>query len=344
MSRARRSRRGFSKQLLLGVLLLASSASAQGPPVVRKVDRIRVAEAFRLADALGNRLWPGWDKAPFAVLLVTRETEFLIRHPEPSADFTLIGEDTLLRHKVWFRPRQHPTHFLATFPAVGGVPTIVVGQAESTAARTSTRWVVTLLHEHFHQLQNSQPGYYSGVDSLGLARGDQTGMWMLNYDFPYANAAVQHQFSTACKALVQALRAGQRSDFTRKLAAYVEARQKLRSLLESDDYRYLAFQAWQEGIARYTEYRVAELAASDYKPSAEFLGLEDYTSFQEVARATRQGIEQQLESAQLGKAKRTAFYSLGAAEGLVLDRAYPDWRKRYFVERFSLDSHFLRGK
>ncbi len=38
--------------------------------------------------------------------------------------------------------------------------------------------------------------------------------------------------------------------------------------------------------------------------------------------------------------KRTALYALGAAEGLVLDRANPDWRRHYFEEKFSLDKHF----
>ena len=41
-----------------------------------------------------------------------------------------------------------------------------------------------------------------------------------------------------------------------------------------------------------------------------------------------------------GKAKRPAFYAVGAAEGLVLDSASPGWRKLYFGERFSLDKHF----
>ena len=34
------------------------------PPTLAEVDRIRSAEAFRLADALGNRVWPEWDEAP----------------------------------------------------------------------------------------------------------------------------------------------------------------------------------------------------------------------------------------------------------------------------------------
>src|SRR5207247_9176473 len=114
----------------------------------------------------------------------------------------------LLKSDVYFRKRTQPTNFLATFPAIGGsmISTIVVGQAENTSAKTSTPWVVTLLHEHFHQLQYSQPDYYPGTEALGLAHGDQTGMWMLNYPFPYEDPAVQQAFSAAANALAAALR------------------------------------------------------------------------------------------------------------------------------------------
>ena len=152
-------------------------------------DRVRLAEAFRLAAAVGDRVWPGWSEAPFAVLLVTPEREFLLCHSRPSADFSRVGYDSLLGTEVFVRPRVFPTTFLATVPAVGGVPTIVVGQPANTG-QASTRWVLTVLHEHFHQLQYSRPGYDAGVAALGLARGDSTGMWMLNYAFPYESAAV----------------------------------------------------------------------------------------------------------------------------------------------------------
>src|SRR6266404_291932 len=149
---------------LAGLYFCFSSFCAPGPaglslPRLADTDRVRLAEAFRLAEAIGNRVWPGWDKAPFAVLLITPEHEFLVRHPKPSSDFALIGEDPVLKGKVWFRKREHSTHFLATWPAVGGVPTIVIGQAENTTSRTSSSWVITLLHEHFHQLQYSKPHY-----------------------------------------------------------------------------------------------------------------------------------------------------------------------------------------
>jgi hypothetical protein len=321
-------------------MMTAPAAEAQPPPTLPETDRVRIREAFRLADALGNRVWPDWDTAPFAILLVTPRREFLIRHTKPSDDFTPVGEDAALKHKVWFRKRTYGPDLLATFPAVGGVPTVVIGQAENTSAKTSTRWVITLLHEHFHQFQYSRPRYYAAVDALGLARGDQTGMWMLNYPFPYTTPEVKDQFAVMGKALAGALAARRRTDFAEKLAAYVGEKKKFRSLLTSDDYKYFAFQGWQEGIARYTEYHVAGLAAADYRPTKEFEGLKDYTPFKDEAGAILSGIEKELASARLDQAKRTAFYAVGAAEGLLLDRACPGWRKQYFEERFSLDKHF----
>ena len=51
------------------------------------------------------------------------------------------------------------------------------------------------MHEHFHQLQYAQPGYYQAVAALGLSHGDQTGMWILNYPFPYTSASVTKSFA-----------------------------------------------------------------------------------------------------------------------------------------------------
>jgi len=329
---------------LVAISFVGPQALAGEPPRLADTDRTRLAEAFRLADAVGNKVWPAWDQAPFAVLLVTPDHEFLIRHTKPSDDFTSLSDDTVLKSKVWWRKRKFSPELLATFPAVGGVPTIVIGQAENTTAKTSTRWVITVLHEHFHQLQNSQPRYFAEVDSLGLARGDKTGMWMLNYDFAYAKLEVKEQFATMARSLADALAAVGKPNFASKRDGFLEARQKFHSQLSPDDRKYFSFQIWQEGIARYTEYHVAKQAAAAYEPSKDFQSLKDYTSFEDEARNIRRGIEKELSSVQLDKAKRPAFYALGAGEGLLLDAWKPEWRKKYFDEKFKLDAHFQADK
>ncbi len=330
--------------LTLIVLLAASSVLAQGKPQLPEVDRIRLAEAFRLGESLGDRVWQNWHTAPFAVVLVTPEHEFLIRHPRPSKDFILIGHDALLKSDLYFRKRQFPTSFLATFPAVGGVSTIVIGQAENTYKKTSTPWVITVLHEHFHQLQESQPNYFADIEALKLSRGDQTGMWMLNYAFPYDSPEVKQQFAAMTRLLVAALEAKNRSGFPAKLAAYLESRQRLQKLLSRDDYTYLSFQLWKEGVARYTEYRVAKLAADNYKPSKEFRALKDFTSFGAVADQIMSDTLKELSTFRIENQKRELFYSLGGSEGLLLDGVNPKWQSRYFVDKFYLEKYFSAAR
>ncbi|PYS79525.1 MAG: hypothetical protein DMF67_01750 [Acidobacteria bacterium] len=324
------------------LLLLFQTARAREKPSIPEADRVRLAEAFRLSESVGDHIWPGWSKVPFAVLLVTPDYEFLVRHPKPSEDFAPLGYDPLLRCEVFYRKRTYPVRLLATFPAIKGsaLSTIVVGQAENTEVLTSTPWVVTLFHEHFHQLQNAQPTYFADTRALNLARGDDTGMWMLNYAFPYDNRQVQERYSALRRLLADSLNAQTKEGRASKLAAYLDARREFQRSLGAEDYKYISFQLWQEGIARYTEYRVAQFAAEHYRPTKEFRALKDYTPFGQLAEELRVGIFSQLQTRQLGEAKRLVVYPFGAAEGLLLDATSPSWRKRYFVDKFDLGKYY----
>ena len=117
--------------LLAGGLIIAASAKS---PMLADDDRIRIAEGRAMAEQLGDRLWPGWSETPFTVLLVTKTYEFLIGHPSPSPDFEPLAYDSLLQSDVFCRKRVYDPHLLATFPAVGGMPTIVIGQPQNTPA------------------------------------------------------------------------------------------------------------------------------------------------------------------------------------------------------------------
>lgn len=327
--------------LMLSLVLLAFAAPASAqvaPPRIPEPDRVRLVEAFRLADHIGDRVWRGQRRAPFAVLLVTHEREFLIRHPQPDADFTSAGYDPLLRSQVYTRGRKLSPKLLATFPAVGGVSTVVIGQAENTG-KDSTAWVVTVLHEHFHQLQDSQADFYQDVERLGLARGDTTGMWMLNFGFPYAAPEVSEGFARASHLLAVAVRAPP-AELRARTRAYLEARDELRQALAVDDYKYLAFQLWKEGVARYTELRVAELAARRYRPTAAFRALPDYKAYLQIAEQLRASVLCELDAARLSENQRVAFYAFGAGEALLLDRAHPRWRRHYLAERFDTGRYF----
>lgn len=309
-------------------------------PLAPLDDRIRIAEGRRIVERLGDGLWPGFRDAPSAVLLVTPEREYLFRHPNPTSDFTPVGYDSVTESEVYARDRVHPDNLLATFPAVSGVPTVVIGQPRRTSASHTTRWVATLLHEHFHQYQDSQADYYEAVAALDLAGSDTTGMWMLDYPFPYEAKDVNEAFSAMCRALREALEAVGKGSFRGKVSTYLDARRAFRGRLDAKDYAYFSFQLWQEGIARYTEYTLTRRAAVAYTPTAAFAALSDRVPFAKDADETYAHIMAELARASLASAKRTAFYHVGAAEGLLLDQVDPGWRARYLSEKFFSEDYF----
>lgn len=313
------------------VVLLGQAPAQQLSPQ----NAVRIGEFYRLAAKIQDSIWPEWSAVPTPLLLVTEKQEFLTHHPSPPKDFTKISDD------FYVRPRQYSTEFLATFPAFGPPDVIVVGEAEHTSAKSSTPWLITLMHEHFHQLQDARPGAYEKVMKLGLSRGDQTGMWMLNYPFPYANSTVALRFADLRDLLLQTLAEEDAAKFAEAAKKYVAARKQFMTQLATDDRKYIEFQLWKEGIARYTEIKCAE-AAANYQPSAEYAALPDYESFQHYAqRALRESLDE-LRKADIAKWKRTVVYPWGAAEGFLLDRLQPHWRDFYFQQSFSLDSFFDR--
>jgi hypothetical protein len=327
----------FSAALFAAAALAGAAAAQQPsrPPGIPEADRVRLAEAYRLAAAIGDSIWPGWSGVPFATVLVSGEHEYFVRHPNPPSGTTPLGRDAMLGSDVFARPRTLSPGFLATFP-LEGVSTVVVGTVETTGASSPTDWVVTLLHEHFHQLQESRPGFYGKTAALGLARGDQTGMWMLNFPFAYDSPKVRDAYAESASALRAAL-VGDGDGDAAAVAAYVKARAALRAALSDDDRKYMDFQLWKEGVARYTQLRVARWAAERYRPSAEFAGLPGYAGFDAISRSLSDQIPKELAELKLSESKRVVFYPYGAAEALLLDRVRPSWRERYFTDLFTLD-------
>lgn len=333
------------KKYLPAVFFLLAAALpcfAQATASIPEIDRVRIAEAYRIGEKLQNKIWKNWDKAPFALLLITDESEFLIRHPKPSDEFRSIGYDQMLKSEVFVRPRKFQKSFLATFPAFSRTPMIVVGKAENTYVNTSTPWVFTVLHEHFHQLQMSQPTYFSDVDALNLSRGDTTGMWQINFPFAYSNKEAAAEFKQLSNLLLDAYHAANKSDRAKKLDLYLAKRRQFAQMLNADDYKYFSFQIWQEGIARYTQYQITRLAAKELKPSREFQALPDFIPFAKEADHLFSLTDNELRSINLTTSERVAFYPFGAFEGFLLDKINPRWQDKYFAEKFALEKFYNR--
>jgi len=323
--------------IILLSLVIPAVAQELSSPQLPAADAIRIKEFYRLASEIQDGLWTDWSKVPAPLMLVTSETEFLTHHPARPTEMKKVGED------LYARPRQFSVKLQATFPAFGPPAVMVVGEPAETQSKTSTPWLFTVMHEHFHQLQWAQPGYIDAVNNLGLSRGDTSGMWMLNYPFPYEKAEVAQGFGRLRDLLLRALNENNSAAFEKLAKEYVEQRKKFFAQLSADDHKYLSFQLWQEGVARYTQVEAAE-AAAQYEPTAEYAGLPDFEPFSKYAARARAETLDELRQADLAAWKRTVVYSFGAAESFLLDRINPKWKTQYFQGMLSTDSYFEVAK
>lgn len=327
------------KQFVVTILLLVVSVSSfnQSAPKMDAEDKLRIKEAVIISEKYGEQIWKGINNAPFAIVLVTDSVEFLVFHSSPTPDFALSETDSILNAKIYWRKRQFPVGWLATFPAVNGVNCMVVGTPKNTGLN-STEWIITLLHEHFHQYEYSYPGYYQSVEKLELSGGDQTGMWMLNYPFPYEDKQVIEQYQKYTTTLSNVVTGISAKSFTSLFKKYKTERRKLKQLLKPADYRYLSFQIWQEGIARYTEYKFIELL-KDYKPSKKIAALPDFVSFYDYKTKFYESQINKLRNLKLNEDKRVCFYAVGFAEGILLDKLNPQWHSNFLTDKFYIERY-----
>jgi hypothetical protein len=180
------------------------------------------------------------------------------------------------------------------------------------------------------------------VNALDLSGGDKTGMWMLNYPFPYDSPAVQQGFARYLSALDSAVNAPD-SQLKARFRAFCAVRGEFLRSLKDGDRKYMSFQLWQEGVARYTELSVAEWAAAHYKASAALKALADFKPFALFAGKLKQSVGgENLGKVSLAEHQRVAFYPAGCAEAYLLDRVKPGWHAAYFEHLLTLDPEFER--
>ena len=312
------------------ISLLAGAAKAATGPPARELELIACAR--ELSARLGDSLWPGWNEAPYTLVLVAGDREYLLGSAPPAAGFQPLGREEGVGRELSARPRSLAPGLLATLPLFSPEPTIVVGTLAATG-KSPAAWTLAVLHEHFHQLQISAPGYFDAVAALGLDGGDDSGRWMLDYPFPYRDRRVVKAFDRLSRELASGLAVGDPGRSGAARTAVEDAARTLRATLGRADATYLAFQLWQEGVARYVELRAAEAAARAGPPCARRLEL-DFAA--EAARLRAELRRALAEPRALERRRRLSFYPVGAALALWLDASQPEWRDRYLADRFRL--------
>jgi hypothetical protein len=301
--------------LRLSLVLFAAAAVSAAPLQSGPDVGASIAEVRTFAKSAGDQLWPGYGSASFEFLLVAGDKEELLCRSAVPAGFKPDGTDSASGCIKYARPRSDlPDTLLAAMPIFGPPSTIVMGTPQTTG-RSDADWTRTILHEHFHQWQDSFPEIFDRMRALDLAGADKTGMWMLNYPFPYSDPPVVSAFNDAAHALGAAVDARGTPEFKPALAHYLAARSKLAKAAGSKNWRYAELELWKEGVARWTEIELGK-RYPDPAVRASAVQLEQKT------RAW-------LDKPDIAAAEREFVYPFGASEAQLLEACGPAWRRDY---------------
>ena len=337
----------FAAALIFATVCFAMTADTaaarrqQSPqsPQLSRPDAVLLAEAYHLWHTLGEKVWAGWTRVSVPFIYVTNDYEYAVGFPKTIEGYTPLGQDAVLGKSIQARKHVFGTHTAASFP-YEGVPTIIIG-TPAALEKSPAAWVLTASHEMFHVLQDSRGGIQK-VAQLKIGSDTDPG-WQLNFPFPYKDADVMRLIHLQGYPLYLAATDSDEGGVKYDAGTAADAVRVYRIFLKQQSpdnkfYDYSRFQEWQEGIAFYTEYRMAELAASgDYQPTEAFRQLPDYKSYRQVWDEDYKNRTFLVKHAGRAAQSRTAFYHLGLGKGLLLDKLMPDWKSRYFAPGVWLD-------
>lgn len=168
--------------------LFSAVALGASPQLSAEHDRRMIADAQAIVRNEGDLIWAGLSQAPLPTLLIGPERETLFCG-FPAPGFSAFGFDPITRCTMQVRARQLPVD-LAAATDLGNVSVIHMGLPDALEA-TQADWIVTFLHEAFHQYQSTLPGYFSAVDVVRARLGKTGEQWILDYPFPLCRSKGQ---------------------------------------------------------------------------------------------------------------------------------------------------------
>ena len=326
-------------------MLFPAFLRSENTPKLPEREAVLIGEAFNLWKVLGEGLWPGWTSVDMPVIFVSEKHEYAVDFPKTLPNSVSLGEDRTLKRSVQARNRTLRPDVAAAFD-YESVSSAIIGSPEALGWDLNT-WVLKVVHEMFHVLQVHR-GSVEKVSELQIGPQNDAS-WMIKYPFPYKDPDVMRLFHLQGYLLYLAATAPEETDARYQAETALEALRVLEALLShresgDRDFKYAFFQEWNEGIALYTEYKMAETAGtSEYRPTPEFLALEGIVPWERVWENSYKSRIYLVKHAGRAARSRTTFYHSGLGKGLVLDRLLPEWKNSYFSPGVWLDDLLVRA-
>lgn len=342
--------------LLLVSLALVSQAQTSSEIKIDPLLLVSLKECRHITRELGNSLFPGWEFQNTPILFYRPGVQdVLINFPHKPQGFReYSGFNPLGSERIFVR--NDSTHFTIdgqnTSTQIDSVTTLVVADPYSNMRNSLqgaiddrpkawidhwlANWefmgspydqVETILHEAFHVYQHSRnPNKYANemaVTKYPLLDPENNALYVLEGNL-----------------LKDALLQSDRNLKMEKIREFVAVRSYRQSRLDSSSVEYENLNEYNEGLAKYTEYKFLT-SGQALKPIREmyyqqgFYGYKDVLASQYTDRLQNMvnvvAVNDDRFANKFGAGPmRFRLYELGACQAMLLDEVFPAWKSSIF--------------
>jgi len=340
--------------------MLPFFAPIQTPSDNLLINPLLVVQAQQIMSVIGrkdNPVWPGWDakKTPILIYLPGKQ-DVLINHPKPPAGFSLYkGAIHSPLGAIWIKNGPTTLEFDGqnTSIDVNGVQTLVVADTLST----ERQWIQGLQGNTDNLMENGlYPNPYPSMAIFAheafhvyqFKRGPGKGG--IETDLTkYPSLSVENNVGFALESdfLAEAMEAKSTAEIRKDGIRWLTVRQWRRSKIPTEATAYEDGTEFNEGLAKYIEYRLLE-SLEGLKPVAEMWLVQGFKGLSDL-RPQRQGYVRQMRGFMSGTMDvnndlygaspvRFRLYYSGMGVSTLLDRLGAKWKERVFQKSVSLTS------
>ncbi|PWN06531.1 hypothetical protein [Rhodohalobacter mucosus] len=324
-----------------------------------------IAEYFNLQDKVIKEFWPDLEETRIPVIVYNEEFAFLVGLETPEAGWIRVPSG-LHRGNEWIEMDgdhfQGNTYYYQSLPDPDTTPenfTVKVGSVWVSTLQTrefaevsfysgfkkelpplirqvfpyklfwnlvmgeAESYLAALIHEAFHAHQGMLSNKkFSRAESI-TEQSDH---------YPWDNDENKVGWESEVDILLKAYESDSDAEIKGYISEYIYQREERRKAadLSDEQIEYEKNREWLEGLAKYTELKIGMVADElpSYEPVEEIAHLSDFRNYSNRESYLRNQL-QETERA-INRRGDNRFYYTGMLQAIMLDRVYPDWKRKIF--------------